>query len=196
MNETSALEHYLDALHPLSWEQKQRFFSLFTAFAIEKNVHLLRAGDRVEHLYFCLSGSFRMYYSTFEGRERVKTLGAAGDFVTSYSALLTGCPSSISIQALQSSKLLKARFSDFKALTAVDPVWERVARLVSEGLYIKKERREMQLLTLSAEERYLIFLNEFGPWEDQFPQHHIASYLGMTPVALSRIRSKLKKQFH
>ncbi|MNG38637.1 hypothetical protein D3C84_1264130 [compost metagenome] len=61
---------------------------------------------------------------------------------------------------------------------------------MAESLYVKKERREMQLLTLSAEDRYRSFLEEFGALEKKIPQYYIASYLGITPVALSRIRAK------
>ncbi|MFD0697914.1 Crp/Fnr family transcriptional regulator [Paenibacillus sp. GCM10027628] len=190
MTKWDSLGHFLDGLLPLSENQKNRFYSLFTPITMDKNEHLLLAGERTEHLYFCLSGSFRMYYSTYDGKERIKAFCGADDFITSYSSLLTGSPSSLSIQALQPAKLIQAYYPDFLALTLEDPVWERLARLITEGMYLKKERREMQLLTLSAEERYACFQQEFGTWEARIPQYYIASYLGITPVALSRIRSK------
>jgi len=66
MTKWDSLGHFLEVLLPLTGNQKNRFYSLFTPITMDKNEHLLRAGERTEHLYFCLSGSFRMSYSTYE----------------------------------------------------------------------------------------------------------------------------------
>ncbi|NQX59194.1 Crp/Fnr family transcriptional regulator [Paenibacillus qinlingensis] len=190
MNAFIPLHTFLDLLLPLTEDQKMRFSSLFTATTLTKGEHLLRAGDSLSYLYFCLSGCFRLYYSTYDGKERIKSFCAANDFITSYTALLTGEPAQFSIQALQPAKLLRLSYLDLLALTAEDPIWERLTRRMVEGLYMKKERREMQLLTLSAEDRYRCFLEEFGTLDKDIPQYYIASYLGITPVALSRIRAQ------
>ncbi|OAS17095.1 Crp/Fnr family transcriptional regulator [Paenibacillus oryzisoli] len=181
---------FLDRTLPLTEDQTSRFTSLLTPTSLDKGEHLLRSGEQMSYLYFSLSGCFRMYYSTYEGKERIKSFCATHEFITSYSSLLTSSPSQFSIQALQPATLLRIYYPDFMALTAEDPIWERLARRMSEGLYLKKERREMQLLTLSAEDRYRCFLEEFGTLENEIPQYYIASYLGITPVALSRIRAK------
>ncbi|KRF05485.1 hypothetical protein ASG89_20365 [Paenibacillus sp. Soil766] len=190
MNTFLPLHTFLDRLLPLTEDQKERFTSLFTVTTLAKGEHLLRTGDHLSHLYFNLSGCFRLYYSTYDGKERIKSFCAANDFITSYSALLTDSPSPFSIQALEPAKLLRIFYPDFLTLIAEDPIWERLARKMAESLYVKKERREMQLLTLSAEDRYRSFLEEFGVLAKKIPQYYIASYLGITPVALSRIRAK------
>lgn len=77
----------------------------------------------------------------------------------------------------------------FESLYKRHRCWETLGRKLAEGLYIKKEMKERLLLMNTAEERYLQFLKEFPGLEKRVPQYHIASYLGITPVSLSRIRS-------
>lgn len=90
MNAFIPLHTFLDSLLPLTENQKKRFSSLITTTTLTKGEHLLRAGDSLSYLYFCLSGCFRLYYSTYDGKERIKSFCAANDFITSYTALLTG----------------------------------------------------------------------------------------------------------
>ncbi|QTH42550.1 Crp/Fnr family transcriptional regulator [Cohnella sp. LGH] len=128
---------------------------------------------------------------SFRGDEYNKSFCSAHDFIASYGSLLAGVPSRISIQALADSLLLTIRYSDFRSLYDRQLCWERLGRLLIERLYVKKELREREFLALSAEARYLKFLERYGHLETAIPQYHIASYLGITPVALSRIRKKL-----
>ena len=93
--------------------------------------------------------------------------------------------------ALMDSELLVIRFRDFEALFDRHACWERVGRKIAEGMFISKERRERELLMLSAEERYRLFLGRYKHLEKRIPQYQIAAYLGITPVALSRIRRRL-----
>jgi len=72
------------------------------------------------------------------------------------------------------------------------PVWERIGRIKAERLAIQKEFREKEFLLDTAETRYRRFLKEFPDLTDRIPQYYIASYLGITDVALSRIRKKMK----
>ncbi|MNI08038.1 hypothetical protein D3C73_610620 [compost metagenome] len=113
------------------------------------------------------------------------------EFITSYSSLLQNAPSFFAIQALMDSQLIVIPYSDFQSLFARHICWERLGRIIVEQLFVKKETRERELLLLSAEARYLLFLEKYGQVVKHIPQYHIASYLGITPVALSRIRKKL-----
>jgi hypothetical protein len=70
------------------------------------------------------------------------------------------------------------------------PALERFARKLAESYFVLKEKREIELVLLEAGERYLIFQKEFPGLENRIPQYHIASYLGITPTQLSRIRAK------
>jgi CRP-like cAMP-binding protein len=136
-------------------------------------------------------GLFRLYYTTPDGAEYNKNFCGQNEFVASYSSLLMNKPAYFSIQALMDGELLVVRFQDFEALCDRHACWEKLGRKISERMFISKEKRERELLMYSAEERYRQFLGQYKHLENRIPQYHIASYLGITPVALSRIRRRL-----
>ncbi|MFD0590324.1 Crp/Fnr family transcriptional regulator [Paenibacillus sp. GCM10027627] len=159
--------------------------------SIAKGQLWVRSGDPVDSIGLCSKGLFRLYYTTPDGSEFNKSFCSQHDFVAPYSALLQGTAACLSIQALMDSEILAIRYADFVSLYDRHPGWNRFGRLIAEQLFLKKELRERELLFLSAEERYRLFQEQFGKAASNIPQYHIASYLGITPVALSRIRRRL-----
>jgi CRP-like cAMP-binding protein len=159
---------------------------------VRKEERLIDAGEAVHHIYFCAKGLFRMYYNTSEGREYNKSFVQKNRFFTSYGAMVTGSPSYFSIQALEPSAVISFPYSVSESLATHSHDWERFIRKGIEQLYIKKEERERNLLLLTSEQRYEMFKKEHPDLCQRIPQYHIASYLGITPVSLSRIiNSKL-----
>jgi CRP-like cAMP-binding protein len=187
----NAMHAKLNLLVPIPTEEWD-FFSLLTSHRIiAKNSCFVQMGESIVDIGFCVNGLFRLYYTTADGNEFNKNFCTNGDFVTCYSALLQNVPAFFSIQALANSSLITVEYRHFQSLRTRHICWEQLARLVAEMLYLHKETRERELLLLSAEERYLRFMRRFGPLADQIPLYHAASYLGITPVALSRIRRRL-----
>ncbi|EFM08597.1 putative transcriptional regulator, Crp/Fnr family [Paenibacillus curdlanolyticus YK9] len=187
----AALRAALQRIAPIPDAQWASFRSIASRQSIAKQVHWLQAGEPARLIGFCTSGLFRMYYATPSGEEYNKSFCGTADFIASYSSLLLDAPAFFSIQALADSELLVFRYSEFRSLFDKHPCWERIGRVLIEQLYIKKETRERELLILSAEARYRQFLDHYGPLAAAIPQYHIASYLGITPVALSRIRRRI-----
>jgi len=181
----------LNKIVPIPPEEWEYFESLTNLQSISKNGHFIRVGEVNDSIGFCMSGLFRLYYMTPEGAEFNKSFCGKHDFVTSYSALLQKESSHLSIQALVDSELVVFRFRDFQDLYDRHVCWERLGRILAEKLFLHKETRERELLMLSAEQRYRLFMQRYGKMSEQIPLYHIASYLGITPVALSRIRQKL-----
>lgn len=181
----------LRQLSPIPLEEWNAFKALAAYRSIAKNAHFVREGGPTDSIAICVSGLFRLYYTTPDGSEYNKSFCGKNDFLASYSALLLNTPSFFSVQALMDSELVVIRFADFQALYARNVCWERLGRILIERLFVKKETRERELLMLSAEKRYLLFIEKYGHHAKNIPQYHIASYLGITPVALSRIRGKL-----
>lgn len=178
----------LAAIPPEEW---QAFREMTAERRIPKGGQWVRAGEPTDSIGICTGGLFRFFYTTPDGEEYNKSFCTRLDFVASYSALLLGSPSHFSVQALTDSSLLVVRYADFRSLYDRHPCWERLGRIIVEQLFIKKETRERELLTLSAEARYRLFLDRYGDMARHIPQYHAASYLGITPVALSRIRKKI-----
>jgi CRP-like cAMP-binding protein len=155
---------------------------------VEKGEHLLWTGERCDQIFYCASGLFRMYYSVEDGSDCTKEFITEHRFFTSYSSVLLKIPSYQSLQALERSEVAVFTYQTFEQLFERDRCWETLGRKLAEGLFIKKVLKERQLLMNSAEERYQMFLQEYPGIEQRIPQYHIASYLGISPVSLSRIR--------
>jgi CRP-like cAMP-binding protein len=140
-----------------------------------------------------VSGLLRLYYIDANGNEFIKSFCVENEIVAAYSALLLHEPSRLFIQALEPSTLLVADFAEYQAVSAQHACWQMVNSRIAETLFIKKEKREAALLLDDAETRYRAFLAEYPQLEQRVKQHHIASYLGITPVSLSRIRARLRR---
>lgn len=164
---------------------------LFCTSVFETGEAVFQAGDVVAELHFLLSGIARYYYTTADGREFNKSFVRPGQVLSSVSSLVNATPSPFSVQALDPCKCMTIKYKDLVELSEGHMQWNFLARKLLEQLAIKKERREADFLLLSASERYMNFLEEFADIASLIPNYHIASYLGITEVALSRIRKKL-----
>ncbi|WEK56268.1 MAG: Crp/Fnr family transcriptional regulator [Candidatus Cohnella colombiensis] len=159
---------------------------------VEQGSYLVRAGEQVRQVYFCTQGLFRFFYTLVDGKEFNKSFAQAGEVVTSYGAMISGEPSYFSIQALEHSRVIEITYDAIQQLINHSHTWERMLRKSVEQLYLKKEERERQLLFLNAEERLEQFRTKYPGLELRVPQYQIASYLGISPVSLSRISSKAR----
>lgn len=165
---------------------------LFQSQTLKQGEFFVRCGDMPKTIGFIISGILCLYYVKPDGNQYTKSFCAENSFVAAYSALLLKQPSRLFIQALEDTKLLIADYSNYQQLCEHHLCWQKLNCKIAEFLFIKKEKRESALLLDDAKTRYLSFLQEFPQLEPRLKQHHIASYLGMTPVTLSRIRTQLK----
>ena len=179
----------LQSFTPVPDEELQKAKDIFHPVRLEKECFFVRAGEIPQTLGFVVSGLLRFYYIDAAGNEFIKSFSIENGFVAAYSGLLLGEPSRLFIDAIEDSLLLVAHYEAYQTLSAGHPCWQIINRKVAEGLYIKKEKRESQLLLDDATTRYLRFLKEYPGLEGRLKQYHIASYLGITPVSLSRIRA-------
>ncbi|MDF2454712.1 MAG: putative transcriptional regulator, Crp/Fnr family [Cytophagaceae bacterium] len=184
------LKKYFDKLWPLDENDWKVFSGLFTEAVLEKGAYFAQEG-KVEHqIALMTEGVTRGFYRSTKGTEYNKRFFLPLQLIGAYSSLVSRKPSKISIQAMTDCKLLVADFTAIAALFDEHPMIERIFRILPEFLYQVKENRELQLVMLNAEERYSIFLEDYPTLENIIPQYHIASYLGITPTQLSRIRGK------
>jgi len=152
---------------------------------------LLQAGDRAREFYFVVNGLLRYYYLTPAGKEFNKAFAKEDDFAGSIGGLISGAPSRFSIEAMEYTRVIVLPVELIIGGYDRHRSWERLGRRLAEGVALKKELREAEFLLDPAEARYLRFLKEFAEISERIPQYHIASYLGITEVSLSRIRGKL-----
>ena len=187
------LEKALSDLAPLNPTELARLVSLFHPLKLEKMAHFVEAGRPSFTFGFVAQGLLCSYYLDEGGDEFIKSFFVEHDFVSAYEALLTGEPSAIFIQALEDCHLLVADYREYQALLDTYPAWQIVSRKMAEKGVLRKEARERQFLMQDAEARYLEFLRKYPGLESRLKQHQVAAYLGITPVSLSRIRTKLHR---
>lgn len=141
-----------------------------------------------------VSGLFRFYYTDADGREATKAFRGPGEMLAAYAELLDQRPSRTTIEALEDSEVLVVRYDRVTALYKSHACWQELGRVIAEDHYRQRERREQELLLDSATERYRSFLKEKPELAARLSQKLIASYLGITPVALSRISAASRRR--
>ena len=130
------------------------------------------------------------FYTNAKGEEFVKNFVTEGNPVASYMSVIRGNPAAYSCMAIEDTLLVTLKYSDLKKLYETYSCWERMGRVNAEQCYFETEQREQQLLTMDATERYELFMKQNARLASRVPQYLIASYIGVSPVTLSRIRSK------
>ena len=167
---------------------------LFRCRQFEADEFLLHAGEVSVYIYFLLSGVVRQFYLTPDGKQFNKSFSVEHEPCGAFHSSLTQTPSRFSIQALEATQLLQVRFEDLTTLFEQDSHWNQLGRKSAEQQALWNEEREAQFLLDSATDRYLRFRQQFPGLEEHIAQYHVASYLGITNVALSRIRRKLRDE--
>lgn len=181
----------LKSIIDLPSQQESEIRAICSIRQLAKGEHFIRAGEIPAKMAFNLQGLLRYYYLDKKGNDFTKGFFAEGAPITSYSAMIQNRESYFSIEALEDSVLVVFAYSDWKQLLNKHECWRQLLILLLEKGYCAKETREREFLVLDAEEKYRIFIRSFPDIENRIKQHYIASYLGITPVALSRIRRKM-----
>ncbi len=161
----------------------------------KKKALFLKPGNIAIYSGYVAEGAFREYYNDKNGREFNKAFCFKGDFTGSYYDLHLQKPSLVSIEALADSSVVVIDHNKYQKLVQSDTFWLRVSYALAHHLLMKKFERELQLLTLTAAERYEWLQKRYPELEQLVPSYHIASYLGITPISLSRIRARKKINF-
>lgn len=155
--------------------------------------YLFRTGVRARHVYVVLDGLVKMVYETADGQEWIKAFVSEDMLFASMSALLPGGQASFSACALQPTVVERLDYDVIAALAERHMAWQSLLARAFQLYGARKEARELSLLTQSAEQRYLAFLNEYPLIAARISQKDLASYIRITPVALSRIKARLRR---
>ena len=157
---------------------------------INKNDYFISTGERPDKVAYIASGLFRVFYLSVSGKDNCLVFRESGRFLSAYNSLLDNTISKYSFQALEDSVLLYVTLEDYKELLMGDECWQRIVSKYFQILYVEKEEREVEFLSADAKSRYKIFTTKYPELSKRISQHHIASYLGITPETLSKIRNR------
>jgi CRP-like cAMP-binding protein len=184
---TPALVRYVDGIHPLTRDTWTAMLPLFRTVRVAKGAHIAVSGRIATSLGLLEAGWVRAYYVSADGTEYSKYLFHAPALVGDYASLLTGEPVRTPQQALSDCIVHLADWSRVHALYDRHRDLERLARRFAELLYLENERREIELVTLPAAERFRLLIERHPTILRELPKFQIASHLGITPTQLSRI---------
>ncbi len=157
----------------------------------DKDQNFVTAGQNPKSIAFVKKGLFRYYYSTKEGEELTKGFFPKDSVLSSYSAMIEKRPSYFTIQALENSEIEVLNYQDFISLKNENSSWGIFEAAMLQKGFMVKEERERQFLLFDAEQRYISFLEKYPVIEKRVSQNLIASYIGIAPESLSRLRRKM-----
>ena len=184
------IREYFEQVINLSDADWAFFASKLTEVTFPKKQQLLCAGKTENYLSFIASGIVR-YYIPKEEQDLTFAFSFEGSFVSGYNSFLTQTPSTYNIETLSRTKLWRLSYSDLQSIYRETEAGNTIGRQASEDLFLKKSQRELSLLNESAEERYRNLFTEQPQLIKEIPLKYIASYIGITPQALSRIRKRI-----
>lgn len=188
------LYEYFASISPIrqdTWRKMQRLFSEMT---LKKGAYFIKEGEYARQIGFLSEGIIRAFYRSNEGIEYNKHFFTEKQLVAGYSSLITKRPNKINQQALTDCRLYTINYKDLLKLYDTHQDLERLGRKVAELFFVHKEEREINIVMLDANKRYLLFQKEYPTLQQRIPQYHIASYLGITPTQLSRIRKNVRPE--
>jgi len=180
--------NYIKSIVDIPKEQENKFCSLISVKHIKKGEKFLSEGQSARTIAFIKSGLFRYYYIDNKGNEFTKGFFVENSVLISYSAILEKRSSYFTIQALENSEIEIIDYIKSQKLFTEHPCWNSFLVVQLQKALKMKVERERELLLFDAKQRYRAFLQQFPNLEKRIKQHMIASYLGITPQTLSRIR--------
>jgi len=184
------IREYLEKLVPICDKDWAVFSTKFEKQVFKKNSLIIRSGDVENYLSFIETGMLRFWIEVGD-KEITFDFAFEKSFFSAYLSFLTRDTTNWNIQAITPIVLWRISYTDLHLIYEQTVVGEKIGRLAAEDLFIKAAKRKIDLLTYTAEELYLILFKEQPHLIQNIPLKYLASYIGVTPQALSRIRSRI-----
>ncbi|GEP92391.1 cAMP-binding domain of CRP or a regulatory subunit of cAMP-dependent protein kinases [Chitinophaga terrae (ex Kim and Jung 2007)] len=189
------MEQIFDKLLPygtLSDSSKQAFLAIMQERTVRKHEFFLQEGQLPRNAAFVIKGLFSQYFTDDEGNIVIKKFFAENAFMASISALLTNQPSLLSMKALETSRIYEFDFQVFRELMEQrSDLFKLYTCYIEQHWIIEKEPLEVAFRKDSAATRYTEFVRNNPHLISRLKQHEIASFLGITPTQLSRLKLNL-----
>jgi CRP-like cAMP-binding protein len=178
----------------LSQEERNLIEGYLTTKKVRKRQYLLQEGDVCKVVAFVEKGAMRLYRVNEDGSEHIVLFALDGSFITDLYSFLTSEPSTYNIDAIEDSEVVLITKSASDELRKLSPKYQEFIFQATSEAYIQLERRISSSISLSLEERYKELTSSYPDIVQRVPQHMIASYMGLTPETLSRVRKRISLQ--
>jgi len=170
------------------------FLSILREKKYPKKSIILKEGEMCKTIHFVQSGTLRAFYRDPEGKESTIMFAISDWWITDMNCFINQQSAMLNIETIEESIIFHLQKEDLDNLYLKIPKFERFFRIIMQNAYIREQLRVIQNLSLSAEQRYYIFLEKYPQVAQQVTQKQIASYLGITPEFLSMIRANNKNK--
>ena len=188
--ELSTLFQNINRIVELNESEQHTFKSLVDLVSVKKNDLLLHEGQRCNYEYFVISGCLRSYYIDENSFEHTTLFATEGWWTGNLKSFVRNTPSEFYIQALENTLVMRIPKKHIEELYAKIPKLERYFRILLQNRLLATQDRVSRHLSESAIARYLEFTRMYPNLEQRIPSKYVASYLGITPTYLSRLRKK------
>ncbi|WP_439697912.1 Crp/Fnr family transcriptional regulator [Mucilaginibacter sp. AW1-7] len=183
-------QRYIDDRATLTDAEKEMIRSVAVIKKIRKRQYLLQAGDVWKYDAFVSSGCLRTYSVDEKGNEHIIGFSIENWWCGDRESLLSRQPARFNIDAIEDSELVLFTHSNFEILCRDIPALDQMVNTILNKSFVTQQNRINAALSYTAEEKYLNFVKKYPEFALRVPQSMIASYLGMTPETLSRIRTQ------
>jgi len=190
---TKPLIDYFNKLLPLDDQEKAFVEEFFKERRVKRRQFILQEGEICTHNTFVLEGCFKMYFIDDKGKEHNLQFAIENWWIGDISSFHSEEPSKLYIEAVENSIILQIKKEDQLKLFEDYPKFNRIFRVLAENAMVGLQKRTIQNISSTAEERYLDFLKRYPQFFNRISNVQIASYLGVTPEFLSAIRKKIAK---
>jgi CRP-like cAMP-binding protein len=181
------------ATSPLTTEEEAIIVATFQPKKLRKKQYFLQEGNVCKYAGFIVKGAMRQYSVDDKGVEHIVQLYIEDWWAADRESAIMLTPSKYNIEAWEDTELLIVTRADMMELMEKIPAIGQMTRVMDERSYIASQRRLNSSISNTAEQRYKEFADNYPQFIQRFPQHHIASYLGITKETLSRIRKQALK---
>lgn len=184
------IKHLNDYL-PLDSQEIEELKARAKTRSIKRRQFILQDGDVCRHYNFVAQGCFKMYYVDTKGNEHNIQFAAENDWITDIGSFHSEKPSKLYIEAIEPSQVIQIEKPDLLFFYTNHPKFNRTFRVIMEDKFVELQNRLLQNISFTAQEKYLNFLQYYSNLSNRLPNTQIASYLGITPEFLSKIRKNL-----
>jgi len=190
---TNPLIDYFNKILPLDDKEKAFVEEVFKERSVKRRQFILQEGEICIHNTFVLEGCFKMYFVDDSGKEHNLQFAIENWWIGDIGSFHSEEPSKLHIEAMENSIILQIKKEDQLRLFVNYPKFNRIFRVLAENAMVGLQKRTIQNISSTAEERYLDFLKRHPQFFNRISNVQIASYLGVTPEFLSAIRKKIAK---
>jgi CRP-like cAMP-binding protein len=181
---------YFQKLIPLNNIEKELVSSLFKPRLYRKRQYVLQEGDVCNNFNFVVRGCLRLYKVDNKGNTHIIHFATENWWMSEIGSFHSRKPSEMSIDALEDTIVLQISYDDLITIYKQAPKFDKIFRVLIENSYVSLQKRLLQNISSTAEERYLSFIQTYSHLTNRLPQTQIAAFLGITPEFLSRLRNK------